>query len=391
MMDDCFTFITEEVHQGVQPRSALAVDKPDNTCRGTTAVDSGESQTSGSLADAFADAAAFDESQSTDSEEAAVSEEGSAGAEVSRKRKRQSAAASATRRRNRPKVQTEEFRRIPREEFRRIPPEGKHDDLPCVFVQRHGAKRAAFPDAVVLWPQYELHWQGAALPACQWVIVAPQEYWVKKLVDSTTTSYVRPLARKLCDDSRDVFRKALEDARLQARQHPEPPGASRCGKPKIARASSVRRTTVEVSLGEHTVACVNTHNKMAMLLDDRTKKMIADLLVDLLKKRVQASTGTDGGSLSSPDGPNAPFFIPPNRAPTHRDKVVWKLGESCWAIRAKVADGSGGATMKSWRLNVDRALDGEKFAEERIRVGKQAVHEWNEADLSNAARLKNVE
>ena len=383
MMDDCFTFITEEVHQGVQPRSALAVDKPDNTCRGTTAVDSGESETSGSLADAFADAAAFDESQSADSEEAAVSEEDSAGAEVSRKRKRQSAAASATRRRNRPKVQAEMFRRIP--------PEGKHDDLPCVFVQRHGAKRAAFPDAVVLWPQYELHWQGAALPACQWVIVAPQEYWVRKLVDSTTTSYVRPLAKKLCDDFRHVFRKALEDARLQARQHPEPPGASRCGKPKVARASSVRRTTVEVSLGEHTVACVNTHNKMALLSDDRTKKMIADLLVDLLKERVQASTGTDGGSLSSPDVPNAPFFIPPNRAPTHRDKVVWRPGESCWAVRAKVADDSGGTKMKSWRLIVDPALDPEKFAEERIRVWKQAVLEWNEADLSNAARLKNVE
>ena len=383
MMDDCFTFITEEVHQGVQPRSALAVDKPDNTCRGTTAVDSGESETSGSLADAFADAAAFDESQSADSEEAAVSEEDSAGAEVSRKRKRQSAAASATRRRNRPKVQTEEFHRIP--------PEGKHDDLPCVFVQRHDKKRAAFPDAVVLWPQYELHWQGAALPACQWVIVAPQEYWVKKLVDSTTTSYVRPLAKKLCDGFRHVFRKALEDARLQARQHPEPPGASRCGKPKVARASSVRRTTVEVSLGEHTVACVNTHNKMALLSDDRTKKMIADFLVDLLKERVQASTGTDGGSLSSPDVPSAPFFIPPNRAPTHRDKVVWMPGESCWVVRAKVADDSGGTKMKSWRLIVDRALDPEKFAEERIRVGKQAVHEWNEADLSNAARLKNVE
>ena len=105
---------------------------------------------------------------------------------------------------------------------------------------------------------------------------------------------------------------------------------------------------------------------------------------------MQASTGTDGGSLSSPDGPNAPFFIPPNRAPTHRDKVVWMPGESCWAIRAKVADGSGGAKMKSWRLIVDRTLDAEKYAEEKIRVRKQAVHEWNEADRSSAARL-NVE
>ena len=46
--------------------------------------------------------------------------------------------------------------------------------------------------------------------------------------------------------------------------------------------------------------------------------------------------------------------------------------------------------MKSWRLIVDRTLDAEKYAEEKIRVRKQAVHEWNEADLSNAARL-NVE
>ena len=263
--------------------------------------------------------------------------------------------------------------------------------MPCVFVQRHGAKRAAFPDAVVLWPLYKLLWRGKELPMCQWVIVAPQEDWVRRLVDSSTTNYVRPLARKLCDAFGHVFRKALEDARLQARQHPEPPGASRCGKPKVARASKVRRTTVEVSLGEHTVACVNTHNKIALLSDDRTQKMIADLLVDLLKERVQAATGTDGGSLSSPVGPNAPFSIPPNRAPTHRDKVVWRPGESCWAVRAKVADGSGGTKIQYWRLSVDPALDSEKFAEERIRVGKQAVHEWNEADLSNAARLKNVE
>ena len=388
MMDDCFTFITEEVHQGVQPRSALARDKPDNTCGGTTAVDSGESQTSGSLADAFADAAAFDESQSADSEEAAVSEEDSAGAEVSRKRKRQSAAASATRRRNRPKVQTEEFRRIP--------PEGKHDDLPCVFVQRHGAKRAAFPDAVVLWPQYELHWQGAALPACQWVIVAPQEYWVKKLVDSTTTSYVRPLAKKLCDDFRHVFRKALEAARLaaareDARSKAKPPGASPSGKPKVARASKVRSTTVQVSLGEHTVVCVNTHHKIALLSDDSTKDMIADLLVDMLKERMHASAGTDGGSLPSADVPKAPFSIPPNPAPNHRDKVWWRPGESCWVVRAKVADGSGGTKMNSWRLTVDKKVEAEKFEEERIRLGRQAVLQWNALDLSSAPRLPNVE
>ena len=381
MMEDCFAFTSEEVHQGVQPRSALAVDKPDNTCRGTTAVDSGESQTSGSLTDAFANADALDESQSADSEEAAVSEEDGAGAEIGRKRKRQSAAAGKTPQGFRPRRPQGAY------EFRRIKPEGKHENLPCVFVQRQGKKGAAGPDAVPLWPRYTLQWRGEAIAACHWVIVAPTEYWVKQLIDNTTTAHVRPLARKLCDAFRHVFRKALEHARLQAKT----PGAPPCGKPKVARASKVRSTTVEVSLGEHTVACVNTHHKIALLSDDRTKNMIADLLVDLLKERVQASTGTDGGSLSSPDVPNAPFFIPPNRAPTHRDKVVWRPGESCWAVRAKVADDSGGTKMKSWRLIVDRALDPEKFAEERIRVGKQAVHEWNEADLSNAARLKNVE
>ena len=145
---------------------------------------------------------------------------------------------------------------------------------------------------------------------------------------------------------------------------------------------------MEVSVGEHTVACVNTQQRIALLLDDRTKKLIAEHLVDALKNRVQASTGTDGGSFSSPERSNAPFFVPPDCAPTHRDKVVWRPGESCWAIHAKVADGKGGKTRKCWRLLVDRALDGGNYAEERIRVWKQAVEEWNKADLSNATRLK---
>ena len=52
-----------------------------------------------------------------------------------------------------------------------------------------------------------------------------------------------------------------------------------------------------------------------------------------------------------------------------------------------MADGSGKKTRR-WSLRVNPELPGAEYKEERVRVWKQAVEEWNTTDMSDAPRLE---
>ena len=141
-----------------------------------------------------------------------------------------------------------------------------------------------------------------------------------------------------------------------------------------------------VSIGEHSLVCLNSSHKISLKLERPTIKFISEYMVALARRVIQEVAV--GGSLC-PESvrSQAAFHFQASVTPNHRDKVTWDVTNSSWTVVWKIK----GKKLKTTSLPVDPKLSSEDFKAEKVRQYSCALALWNAEDVSARRKVPTAE
>ena len=180
-----------------------------------------------------------------------------------------------------------------------------------------------------------------------------------------------------------MFQKALADSRESQ--------ASRRDQERARRLppARTRSRALIVSIGEHSLVCLNSSQKISLKLERPTIKFISEYMVALARRVIQEVA--EGGRLCPESvGSQAAFHFQASVTPNLRDKVTWDVTNSSWTVVWK-SKGKKGKTRNTRSLPVDPSLSSEDFQAEKVRQYSAAVALWNAEDKSARSKVPTAE
>ena len=181
-----------------------------------------------------------------------------------------------------------------------------------------------------------------------------------------------------------MFQKALADSRESQ--------ASRRDQERARRLppARTRSRALIVSIGEHSLVCLNSSQKISLKLERPTIKFISEYMVALARRVIQEVKVDGSSSPESVRSQPAAFHFQASVTPNHRDKVTWDVTNSSWTVVWK-SKGKKGKTLNTTSLPVDPSLSSEDFQAEKARQYSAAVALWNAEDKSARSKVPTAE
>ena len=146
-----------------------------------------------------------------------------------------------------------------------------------------------------------------------------------------------------------------------------------------------RSAALSVTIGKHSLTCVNALIKIALRLDRGTIDFLTDHMVALVN-RLSEDVKNGVSSIPRSVGTNASFHIRMSDTPNIRDRVTWSVQKSSWVCVWKLGK-ENGKERTTKMFPVDISLTPEKFKEEQVRQYECAKDWWNNNDGSTRHRI----
>ena len=203
---------------------------------------------------------------------------------------------------------------------------------------------------------------------------------------------VRKNAKKFVDVFKAEFTVALENARC-AKPVPdilEDDNTMNEDRPSHRQGRSktdVKRAIMEISIGGHTVICLNHATRMSLKVDDKTAAFITSWMLPVMR-RVSALPcdvpGVKPTALSQAPSPDSKptFTLSSSPTPNFKDKVLWNPPKNRWELLLKKPKG-----VCSEEFSVDPELATPAFVKQKLTVYRQAIKQWNLLDGSGRLRI----
>ena len=266
-------------------------------------------------------------------------------------------------------------------------------EVRCVFIKHliHG------PLPIPLWGVYNVVWDVRdKLQDVSFIRVGTMEHWLQRLISALTRKPARALAKAFVDSFQLTFKDRLNNARLFSDEADdvfsnESPG----GVENTCFLARVKKTKlagiVKLSIGGHSVHCLNHATQALLKLDAGTIEFIASWVAPLVKELAER-LGTDGSQPShalnggssevSSLATKFKFASPPT--PNVRDKISWDPKRHAWHVFVRKPKGTFDAS--DFKVNPD--LRGNEYDAEKLAVYRRAVETWNRLDGTTRLRVR---
>ena len=231
-------------------------------------------------------------------------------------------------------------------------------------------------------------WRDVEFGDNRWIIVSTYEGWLMQMLNTISPKDVRRTAKKFVDMFKaEYFMKSLEASR-RVKTLPDILDDDDTPTEDSQRRSriDVRRAVMEISIGGHTVMCLNHATRMSLKLDNKTYAFITAWMVPLMRQvsalphDVPAVKQMALSQAASPDA-KPTFTLSQSPTPNIKDKVHWNPPKNRWDLLLKKAKGVCS------ELRVDTEQPPTAFASQKIAVYRQAIKQWNLLDGSTRSRI----
>ena len=148
-----------------------------------------------------------------------------------------------------------------------------------------------------------------------------------------------------------------------------------------------------VTIGEHSVVCINDKRKIVLAVDDDTVNFIRHWLLPLVQKYVgnvapvmKMVRSKSQDTLQQQDSQTSEESMPKKIATSSwQNKVIWSPSQIAWLVKAKNVAKD---TKFIEQFPVDADLRGHRFSLTRDSQFLLAVAEWNKCDGSKRERIE---
>ena len=249
--------------------------------------------------------------------------------------------------------------------------------MPCI---QDASFRHHLP--VPLWGQYRATWRETDLKNTTWILVSSQESWVKGMVNALTNKSVREVASKFHHTFEKMFKTSVTAARKSRNLSAAFSEDEDDDRPARFSAENVQ-SSIDITIGDFTVTCLNSKKRMALKLDEKTVNFITKFVVPFMK---------GCGAKSAKSGESAPpprladqsqgYQLAASITPNLRDKVYWNPKAHEWKLTIKNPKGQTGE-----QFVVNAAQPPADYEKEKTVKYWRAVKAWNLLDGSKRHRI----
>jgi hypothetical protein len=265
--------------------------------------------------------------------------------------------------------------------------------------------------ALPLWPQFVAAWRGANFGKRTWVVLSSQSKWFSQMILTAIPKAKRETVTSMFHLAKNEFSLSLSKQRSVVRNLKSTAGnvdrllaedgddsseSSDDGEDRFKhRVSDDTQSMVHLTIGEHTVECMNTQKQIVLSVNDDTVAFIRHWLLPLALKYatdvrpiMNMVRTKSQSSFEQTDSQTSEESKAKNLVPKWQHKVIWCPSKMAWLVKAK----NVAKNIKHVKeFPVDTALRGTDFCQVRASQFRLAVAEWNNSDGSKPERIELAE
>ena len=138
-------------------------------------------------------------------------------------------------------------------------------------------KKKGDQEAVALYPQYRVRWNGADLHMFTWLVVSNWSRWLMQLINICSLKCTRMIASHMFSVVRAEFKACLREANASEHQDANDHEDSDADSVGLYRGEK-KDAAVNVTIGGHSLVCLNTSRQLVVAVDDAAVHWIRNWL-----------------------------------------------------------------------------------------------------------------